>query len=78
VRSTAISGVGFLLSIGAGLFLAIWWARHWRSTRRSRHLVPASATRHDEHERLPAPPRAAATDADYRPAHMAGHRTRSG
>jgi Family of unknown function (DUF6049) len=78
VRSTAISGVGFLLSIGAGLFLAIWWARHWRSTRRSRHLVPASATPDDMHEGLPAQPRAAATDGDYRPAHMAGHRTRGG
>jgi uncharacterized protein DUF6049 len=40
IRSTAVSGVGVVLSIGAGLFLAIWWARHWRSTRRSRRLVP--------------------------------------
>jgi hypothetical protein len=40
VRSTAISGVGLVLSAGAGLFLAIWWARHWRRTRRSRHLMP--------------------------------------
>ncbi|MGH9236098.1 MAG: DUF6049 family protein, partial [Acidimicrobiales bacterium] len=40
VRSTAISGVGLVLSVGAGLFLAIWWARHWRRTRRSRHLMP--------------------------------------
>lgn len=44
VRSTAISGVGIVLSIGACLFLAVWWARHWRSARRSRHLVPAGAT----------------------------------
>jgi hypothetical protein len=41
VRSTAISGVGLVLSVGAGLFLAIWWARHWRSSRRSRRLGPA-------------------------------------
>jgi hypothetical protein len=41
IRSTAISGVGLVLSVGAGLFLAIWWARHWRSSRRSRRLVPA-------------------------------------
>ena len=40
VRSTAISGVGLVLSIGACLFLAVWWARHWRSARRSRRLMP--------------------------------------
>jgi hypothetical protein len=39
IRSTAISGVGLVLSIGAGLFLLIWWARHWRTTRRSSRLV---------------------------------------
>jgi len=39
VRSTAISGVGLVLSIGAGLFLLIWWARHFRTTRRARKLV---------------------------------------
>jgi hypothetical protein len=33
VRSTAVSGVGLVLSIGAVLFLAIWWARHWRQSR---------------------------------------------
>ena len=31
VRSTAISGVGLVLSIGAGLFLLVWWARHFRT-----------------------------------------------
>jgi hypothetical protein len=40
VRSTAISGVGLVLSVGAGLFLAVWWAGHWRRARRSRHLMP--------------------------------------
>jgi hypothetical protein len=39
VRSTAISGVGLVLSVGAGLFLLIWWARHFRSTRRDHRLV---------------------------------------
>jgi hypothetical protein len=78
VRSTAISGVGIFLSIGAGLFLAIWWARHWRSTRRSRRLVPAptdgppSPTGGD-----PMPPPVAAAGEPYRPAHMARPRTPS-
>jgi hypothetical protein len=40
VRSTAISGVGTVLSIGAGVFLLIWWGNHLRG-RRSRRLVPA-------------------------------------
>jgi hypothetical protein len=39
VRSTAISGVGLMISIGAGLFLAVWWARHFRKVRRARRLV---------------------------------------
>lgn len=42
IRSTAISGVGLVLSIGAGIFLVIWWGRHWRSTRRSRRLISPS------------------------------------
>lgn len=36
VRSTAVSGVGIVLTIGAGLFLAIWWARHVIRGRRPR------------------------------------------
>jgi hypothetical protein len=39
VRSTAVSGVGVVLSAGAGLFLVVWWARHWREHRRSTKLV---------------------------------------
>jgi hypothetical protein len=39
VRSTAISGVGTALSIGALVFLLVWWANHLRG-RRSRRLVP--------------------------------------
>ncbi len=39
IRSTAISGFGLGLTIGAGLFLAIWWARHFRQARRHQRLV---------------------------------------
>lgn len=42
VRSTAISGVGLVLSIGAGLFLLLWWGRHFRTSRRARKLVAAN------------------------------------
>ena len=54
VRSTAISGVGLVISIGAGLFLLVWWARHFRSSRRARRLVgsPHPALQTDE----PTPP----------------------
>ncbi|HVF75967.1 MAG TPA: DUF6049 family protein [Acidimicrobiales bacterium] len=41
VRSTAISGVGLVLSAGALLVLAAWWARHLVRGRRNRRLVPA-------------------------------------
>jgi Family of unknown function (DUF6049) len=85
IRSTAVTGVGLVLSIGAVLFLAVWWARNWRSSRRSRHLVPAGAAG--------APPgrpgeglaqSGAAIDGSepaddpggYRPAHLAGGRSR--
>jgi len=43
VRSTAVSGAGLVLSIGAGLFLTVWWARHWRRTRRSKKLIASDA-----------------------------------
>lgn len=39
IRSTAVSGVGVFLSAGAGLFLLVWWARNWRSAKRSQRLV---------------------------------------
>jgi hypothetical protein len=71
IRSTAISGVGLLLSIGAGLFLAVWWLRHWRRARRSRHLMPAGG----EPDTGPDGDGARApedVDVAYRPAHMAG------
>jgi hypothetical protein len=41
VRSTVVSGVGVVLTIGAGLFLAIWWITHWRRSRR-RPIRPAT------------------------------------
>jgi hypothetical protein len=41
VRSTAVSGAGLVLSVGAGVFLVVWWARHWHRTRRSARLVGA-------------------------------------
>jgi hypothetical protein len=44
VQSTAVSGVGVVLSAGAAFFLMVWWARHWRRTRRSRKLVAAEAS----------------------------------
>jgi hypothetical protein len=34
VRSTVVSGMGIFLTIGAGVFLAIWWITHWRRSRR--------------------------------------------
>jgi hypothetical protein len=42
VRSTAVSGAGLVLSVGAGVFLIVWWARHWRRTRRSKKLIAAN------------------------------------
>jgi hypothetical protein len=41
VRSTAPSGVGVILTAGAGVFLAVWWGRHMIRGRRARRLVPA-------------------------------------
>jgi len=35
VRSSVISGVGLILTLGAALFLAAWWFRHWRRRRRA-------------------------------------------
>jgi hypothetical protein len=40
IRSTAVSGVGLVLSLGAGLFLLVWWTRHWHSSRRERTSTP--------------------------------------
>ena len=66
VRSTAVSGLGLVLSVAAGLFLLVWWARHFRSTRRQHRLVspghPSRRTSADDD--APAPdPASVATDA---------------
>lgn len=42
VQSTVVSGVGVFLSAGAAVFLLVWWARHWRRTRRSAKLVAST------------------------------------
>jgi hypothetical protein len=39
VRSTAVSGIGYVLSIGAALFLVVWWFRHWRRVLRERRAA---------------------------------------
>ncbi len=39
VRSTATSGVGLAISVGAALFLALWWGRHALRGRRASRLV---------------------------------------
>jgi len=39
VRSTATSGVGLGISVGAALFLALWWGRHAQRGRRAARLV---------------------------------------
>ena len=39
IRSTAVSGVGIILSVGALVILVLWWLRDWRSGRRDRRLV---------------------------------------
>lgn len=35
IRSTAVSGVGIFLTVGAAGFLALWWGRNWRRSRTS-------------------------------------------
>jgi hypothetical protein len=45
VRSTALSGLGILVTIAAALVLAAWWLQHLRSKRR-RRAAAASAQHH--------------------------------
>jgi hypothetical protein len=45
VRSTAFSGVGIILSVGSGVFLAVWWLRHAVETRRERRRRMRHAAR---------------------------------
>jgi hypothetical protein len=44
VRSTAFSGVGVVLSVGAGTFLALWWGRHILTARRGRRRPQHAAS----------------------------------
>ena len=41
VRSAVFSGAGAALTVGALLFLALWWANHFRRTRRTRRARAA-------------------------------------
>ena len=45
VRSTALSGLGILVTIGAALVLAVWWLQNYRSRRRQKRGA-AAAERH--------------------------------
>ena len=40
VRSTVASSVSLVVSLGAAVFLAVWWGRHALRGRRARKLVP--------------------------------------
>lgn len=40
IRSTAVSWVGLVLMVGAGLSLLLWWVRDARHGRRAKRLVP--------------------------------------
>lgn len=53
VRSTAVSGMGLLLTAGAAGFLALWWGRHWW---RSRRAGPPPAARHGRQGSPPPDP----------------------
>jgi hypothetical protein len=52
MRSTAVPGVGIALSALAAVFLAVWWARHWHSTRRAARLMPAESADATAQDRL--------------------------
>ncbi|MEP6625498.1 MAG: DUF6049 family protein [Acidimicrobiia bacterium] len=39
VRSSVVSGVGLILTIGAMVFLAGWWLAHWRRNRRAEAAI---------------------------------------
>ncbi|MBV8952117.1 MAG: hypothetical protein JOZ99_14660 [Actinobacteria bacterium] len=44
VRSTVVSGMGLFLTLGAGLFLAGWWANHYRRRRRAQRMARSSGS----------------------------------
>jgi hypothetical protein len=64
VRSTAVSGLGLILTIAAGLFLALWWARNFRTSRRSRRLVPDPGRLVDHDGTIEVDPLEATTEVD--------------
>jgi hypothetical protein len=43
IRSTAISGVAVALSVGAGVFLVLWWLRSISSKQRRKHKLRGAA-----------------------------------
>ncbi len=57
MRSTAVSGWGLAISIGAGVFLALWWARHilqeWRARSEPPPAPPAPPAVPTEREPVP-------------------------
>jgi hypothetical protein len=42
IRSTAVSGVGIVLTVGCRLVLAVWWGRHWHRSRDAHRARPPS------------------------------------
>lgn len=67
IQSTALSGVGVILSVGAALFLMIWWGRHaWRSRRHPsrRHARHPGSAGHGAGGPNPATPGATLHQAD--------------
>jgi hypothetical protein len=68
VRSTATSGVGLAISVGAALFLAVWWGRHALKGRRAKRLMEPSEVL-EAMAPAGAPPRAPAGPAADAPAH---------
>lgn len=63
IRSTAVSGVGLILTVGAAGFLALWWGRHLFRSRRSRRARHARGGHHD-HLTAPTAPTGDAATAD--------------
>jgi hypothetical protein len=59
MRSTAVSGLGLALTIGAGFFLLVWWARNWRKTRRTGVTPPADPSAVDDGDATQQPATAA-------------------
>jgi hypothetical protein len=56
VRSTFVSNVGLFLTIGAILFLGLWWGNDFRRRRKRRAAEAAAATRHPAAASAPAAP----------------------